>query len=145
MSTENPGEAVMERELAHNGYRQGVHHIALTIPPGAESRVRAFYGGVLGMTEVAEACPADGPGGCQFRSGDLEFDFDVDLDAHVPSPQQAHPGTLVADIDALAARLAERGVAVEWDDRFLGYRRVLPARPPGHPLGGAPPQARHLP
>jgi catechol 2,3-dioxygenase-like lactoylglutathione lyase family enzyme len=124
----------MERELAHDGYRQGVHHIALTIPPGAESRVRAFYGGVLGMTEVADAGPADGRSGCQFRSGDLEFDFEVDLDAYVPSPRQAHPGTLVADIDALAARLAERGVAVEWDDRFLGYRRFYARDPLGNRL-----------
>jgi catechol 2,3-dioxygenase-like lactoylglutathione lyase family enzyme len=111
-----------------------VHHIALTIPPGTEPQVRAFYGDILGMTEVNGASPADGPGGCQFRSGDLEFDFDVDLAAHGPCPRQAHPGTLVADIDALAARLAERNVAVEWDDRFPGYRRFYARDPLGNRL-----------
>ncbi len=124
----------MERESAHKGYWQGVHHISLTIPPGAESQVRAFYGGILGMTEVADGGPAAGPGGCHFRSGDLEFDFDVDLDAHAPCPRQAHPGSLVADIDALAARLAEQGVAVEWDHRFLGYRRFYARDPLGNRL-----------
>ena len=124
----------MERESAHTGYWQGMHHIVLTIPPGAESQVRAFYGGVLGMTEVDDASSAGGPGGCQFRSGDLEFDFDVDLDAPAPYPRQAHPGAVVADIDALAARLAERGVAVEWDDKFLGYRRFYARDPLGNRL-----------
>ena len=124
----------MEREIAHTGYWQGVHHIALTIPPGAQSRVRAFYGGILGMTEVDGTSSADGQGGCQFRSGDLEFDFDVDLAAHAPYPRHAHPGTLVADIDAFAARLAEQGVTVEWDDKFLGYRRFFARDPLGNRL-----------
>ena len=119
----------MEKTVtAHTGYSAGVHHIALQIPPGAESRVREFYVGVLGMTEVKTLQ------GCQFRSGDLEFDFEVDVTAHVPVPRQAHPGTLVPDIDALAARLAERGVTVEWDDKFPGYRRFFAHDPLGNRL-----------
>jgi hypothetical protein len=86
------------------------------------------------MTEVDDAGSADERGGCQFRSGDLEFDFDVDLSAPAPCPRQAHPGAVVADIDALAARLAEQGVAVEWDDKFLGYRRFYARDPLGNRL-----------
>jgi catechol 2,3-dioxygenase-like lactoylglutathione lyase family enzyme len=139
MSTETAGRAVVEREqrdsgYRHSGYRQGRHHIALTIPPGAEPRVRAFYAGVLGMTEVDDASSAGRDGGCHFRSGDLAFDFDVDLSAHVPAPRNAHPGSVVADIDALAARLAQEGVAVEWDDKFLGYRRFYARDPLGNRL-----------
>lgn len=119
---------MVESAAVHAGYRSGVHHIALQIPPGAESTVREFYGGVLGMTEVQTAQ------GCQFRCGDLEFDFEVDLGASAPAPRQAHPGTLVPDIDALAARLAERGVAVEWDTRFPGYRRFFARDPLGNRL-----------
>jgi catechol 2,3-dioxygenase-like lactoylglutathione lyase family enzyme len=122
----------MECETAHDGYRQGVHHIALTIPPGAESQVRAFYGGVLGMTEVNEEVPAPASGGCHFRSGDLEFDFDVERGVRLP--RRAHPGTLVADIDALAARLAGHGLTVEWDDKFPGYRRFFTSDPVGNRL-----------
>jgi len=124
----------MKSESAHTGYWHGVHHIALTIPPGTEPQVRSFYGGILGMTEVDDPNREDGPGGCQFRSGDLEFDFDVDLSAPEPCPRNAHPGTVVADIDALAARLAEQGVAVQWDDRFLGYRRFYARDPLGNRL-----------
>jgi catechol 2,3-dioxygenase-like lactoylglutathione lyase family enzyme len=121
----------MEHASAQTRYRQGVHHIVLTIPPGTEAQVRAFYGGVLGMTEVEDPGAA---GGCQFRWGDLEFDFDVDIAARVPSPRQAHPGTLVSDIDALADRLAARGVAIEWDEKFPGYRRFYARDPLGNRL-----------
>ena len=122
----------MESETAHDGYRQGVHHIALTIPPGAETQVRAFYGGVLGMTEVDGGTAAGAAGGCRFRHGDLEFDFDVESGNWFP--RQTHPGTLVANIDALAARLAEQGIAVEWDDKFPGYRRFYARDPLGNRL-----------
>jgi catechol 2,3-dioxygenase-like lactoylglutathione lyase family enzyme len=118
-------------ESARTGYSQGVHRIALTIPPGAEPQVRAFYGGILGMTEVEEPHAGEDQG-CHFRTGDLEFDFDVEFGTRVP--RQAHPGTLVADIDALAARLAEQGVAVEWDDKFPGYRRFYARDPLGNRL-----------
>jgi catechol 2,3-dioxygenase-like lactoylglutathione lyase family enzyme len=106
-----------------------VHHIALTIPPGTQAQVRAFYGGILGMTEIART---QDEGGCHFRSGDMEFDFDVELGTLIP--RQAHPGTLVPDIDALAARLAEQGVTIEWDDKFPGYRRFYARDPLGNRL-----------
>jgi catechol 2,3-dioxygenase-like lactoylglutathione lyase family enzyme len=107
-----------------------VHHIALTIPPGAQAQVRAFYGELLGMTEV------DGPDSsadsCHFRTGDLEFDFDVD--AGLRAPRRAHPGALVPDIDALASRLTQAGISVEWDHKFPGYRRFYVHDPLGNRL-----------
>lgn len=121
----------MKSETAHAGYRQGVYHITLSIPPGAEPQVRAFYGDILGMTEISEPDAAE-HSGCHFRFGDLEFDFDVEFGTRVP--RLAHPGTLVADIDAVAARLAERGITVEWDDKFPGYRRFYTKDPLGNRL-----------
>ena len=119
----------MESETAHTGYREGVHHIALTIPPGTQAQVRAFYGDILGMTEIPSA---HDEGECHFRSGDMEFDFNVELGTRIP--RQAHPGTLVADIDALATRLTEQGITIEWDDKFPGYRRFYASDPLGNRL-----------
>jgi catechol 2,3-dioxygenase-like lactoylglutathione lyase family enzyme len=87
------------------------------------------------MTEVdapAEGSAAEGEGGCHFRSGDVEFDFDVEAGAR--TPRRAHPGALVADIDALAARLAGHGISVEWDRKFPGYRRFYVHDPLGNRL-----------
>ena len=120
----------MESDPAHFGYWLGVHHIALTIPPGAQAQVRAFYGELLGMTEVDR--PDSDAGGCHFRSGDLEFDFDVEAGAR--TPRRAHPGALVPDIDALAARLTEAGIRIEWDHKFPGYRRFYAHDPLGNRL-----------
>lgn len=41
----------------------------------------------------------------------------------LPPQRKAHPGILVADLDALAARLESHDVPVEWDDNFPGMRR----------------------
>jgi catechol 2,3-dioxygenase-like lactoylglutathione lyase family enzyme len=100
------------------------------MPPGAQAQVRAFYGDLLGMTEVE--VPDSGAGGCHFRSGDLEFAFDVE--AGTRSPRRAHPGALVPDIDALAARLTGAGISVEWDRKFPGYRRFYAHDPLGNRL-----------
>ena len=37
--------------------------------------------------------------------------------------RKAHPGILVTDLDALAARLERHGSPVAWDDGFPGMRR----------------------
>jgi catechol 2,3-dioxygenase-like lactoylglutathione lyase family enzyme len=120
----------LESDLPRTGYWLGVHHIALTIPPGAQAEVRSFYGELLGMTEVDP--PDPGAGGCHFRAGDLEFDFDVEVGTR--TPRRAHPGALVADIDALAARLTAAGISVEWDHKFPGYRRFYTHDPLGNRL-----------
>lgn len=118
----------MKAQEANASRWSGVHHIVLQIPEGAEEKVRAFYRDVLGMSEV------EASGGCAFRFKDLEFDFEVDRSIRVPAPRLAHPGARVADIDALAARLTIQGCAVEWDDKFPGYRRFYTRDPLGNRL-----------
>lgn len=48
--------------------------------------------------------------------------------------QKAHPGVLVDDLDALAARFGEAGVQVRWDDDFPGHRRFYACDPHGNRL-----------
>jgi len=129
----------MKTGTADGGYSLGVHHISLSIPPGAEPQVRAFYGGLLGMREVEPAAEgkrtaaAGEQGGCRFRcDGDLEFNFTVE--SGTQTPRRAHPGVIVSNIDELAAKLTKRGVKVEWDDRFPGYRRFYAHDPLGNQL-----------
>ena len=133
-------EAALVSDPPHTGYWLGVHHIALTIPPGAEAQVRAFYGDLLGMTEV-DAPDADA-GGCHFRSGDLEFDFDVE--AGTRTPRRAHPGTLVADIDALAARLTAAGHPHRVGPQVPRLPPLLHPRPARQPAGVPPAAPGHL-
>ncbi|MFE3647168.1 MULTISPECIES: VOC family protein [unclassified Streptomyces] len=99
----------------------GLHHVQLAIPPGAEGLCREFWGGVLGMAELAKPPALAARGGCWFRGGGLEVHLGVEEDFR-PN-RKAHPGILVSSLQALADRLTAHGVDVTWDDDFPGHRR----------------------
>lgn len=101
------------------GYR--LHHIQLTLPPGAEEISRLFYVGVLGMTEVAKPPALRARAGLWLRADGLEIHLGVEPDFR--PARRAHPGILVSGLDALAARLTGCGVTVDWDDALPGFRR----------------------
>jgi len=99
----------------------GLHHVQLTIPPGAEEKCREFYLDVLGMTEVAKPPVLQARGGLWVRADQLEIHLGVAQDFR--PARKAHPGILVTDVDSLAQHLVSCGVSVEWDDTFPGFRR----------------------
>ena len=99
-----------------------LHHCQLAIPPGGEDTARAFYGGVLAMTEKEKPAVLAARGGCWFTGGGWEIHLGVE-EPFTPA-RKAHPGVLVDDLDALAARLAEAGRPVQWDPHFPGHRRL---------------------
>lgn len=109
-----------------------LHHVQLAIPAGAEDACRAFYVGLLGLAEVEKPQVLAARGGLWVRAGTLELHLGVEDDFR--PARKAHPGILVADLDAVAARLADGGVAVDWDPNFPGYRRFYAADPVGNRL-----------
>ncbi|MGZ4616450.1 MAG: VOC family protein [Actinomycetes bacterium] len=110
----------------------GLHHVQLAAPAGSEDRLRWFYVEVLGMSEVPKPPALAARGGVWFRSGGLELHLGIEADFH--RARKAHPGILVADIDAVVARIRAHGVDVEWDDNFPGFRRCYVADPHGNRL-----------
>jgi catechol 2,3-dioxygenase-like lactoylglutathione lyase family enzyme len=119
-------------EAAEPGPLVGLHHVQLSAPRGSETLLRQFYGTVLGMTELAKPPVLAARGGAWFRSGSLELHVGIEDDFR--PARKAHPGILVADLDAFAQRLEDRGVAVTWDDNFPGFRRCYVADPHGNRL-----------
>ncbi|ARQ72264.1 glyoxalase [Streptomyces marincola] len=99
----------------------GLHHVQLAIPPGAEDSCREFWGDVLGMTELEKPPVLAARGGCWFRGGGLEVHLGVEEDFR-PN-RKAHPEILVNSLQALAKRLEDKGVSVTWDDNFPGHHR----------------------
>jgi catechol 2,3-dioxygenase-like lactoylglutathione lyase family enzyme len=99
-----------------------LHHVQLAIPPGGEEIAREFYGGVLGLAELAKPEALRARGGCWFRGGGWEIHLGVEED-FVPA-RKAHPGVLVEGLDDLAARLVAAGQPVDWDPHFPGHRRI---------------------
>jgi catechol 2,3-dioxygenase-like lactoylglutathione lyase family enzyme len=116
-----------------------LHHVQLAAPRGSEEALRHFYGKVLGMTEVPKPPVLAARGGAWFRCGAVELHLGIEEDFR--PARKAHPGIVVADIDALVRRLGEHGLGVEWDDNFPGFRRCYVADPHGNRLEFLQPRA----
>ncbi|MFG3704513.1 VOC family protein [Micromonospora sp. NPDC047670] len=99
-----------------------IHHVLLASPRGSEDTSRAFYAGVLGMTEKPKPAALAARGGCWFTGHGIELHLGVEDDFR--PARKAHPGLLRPDLDALADRLAAAGYPVAWGDGELpGMRR----------------------
>ena len=81
----------------------GIDHVQVAAPPGCEAEARAFYGGLLGLEELPKPEALRARGGCWFRAGAQELHVGVE-EPFAPA-RKAHPGLVVADLDALADRL----------------------------------------
>ncbi|MEU7041370.1 VOC family protein [Streptomyces varsoviensis] len=107
-------------------------HVQLAAPPGSEDLLRAYYVDVLGMTETPKP-PALAPrGGCWFASGDAQLHIGVETD--FKPAHKAHPGLRVQHIETYAARLAQHGAQVQWDENLPGHRRFYSQDPAGNRL-----------
>ena len=84
------------------------------------------------MTEVPKPPALAARGGAWFRSGSVELHLGVEDDFR--PARKAHPGLLVDDLSAVAQRLSEHGVDVEWDTDLPGHRRCYVTDPPGNRL-----------
>jgi len=109
-----------------------IHHVQLACPAGSEPALREFYGGVLGLGEIRKPPGLAARGGCWFRGHGIELHLGVEEDFR--PARKAHPGLLVAGIDAWAARLRDAGYPVRFDDEFPGMRRFYSQDPNGNRL-----------
>lgn len=109
-----------------------VDHVQLAAPPGSEERLRAYYVGVLGMTEIPKPPVLAARGGCWFQVGSVQLHLGIETDFR--PAKKAHPGLRVADIGAYAAALEARGATVTWDDDLPGHQRFYSADPVGNRL-----------
>jgi catechol 2,3-dioxygenase-like lactoylglutathione lyase family enzyme len=110
----------------------GIDHVQVAAPPGCEDEARAFYGELLGLEELPKPEALAARGGCWFRAGGQELHVGVE-DPFAPA-RKAHPGLVVADLDALAAALRACGIDVAYDDTIPGTNRFYAADPFGNRL-----------
>ncbi|WP_306185889.1 MULTISPECIES: glyoxalase [unclassified Streptomyces] len=109
-----------------------IDHVQLAAPPGSEDELRAYYVGVLGMTEIPKPPALAARGGCWFQAGSVQLHLGVEKDFR--PAKKAHPGLKVTGIEAYAVRLAGRGAPVTWDDNLPGHRRFYSEDPVGNRL-----------
>jgi catechol 2,3-dioxygenase-like lactoylglutathione lyase family enzyme len=118
-------------DAAKHGFLS-LHHVQLAMPAGEEDQARAFYAGVLGMTELSKPADLARRAGAWFRGGGWEIHLGVEADFR--PARKAHPGVLVRGLAALAENIQAAGGEVEWDDLFPGHRRFYTHDPFGNRL-----------
>ena len=109
-----------------------LHQMQLAMPHGQESAARAFYAGVLGMTEVDKPPVLAARGGAWFRAGGVELHLAVEDDFR--PARKGHPGMLVSDLNEIVDFLTASRQRVHWDTDFPGYRRFYAHDPFGNRL-----------
>jgi catechol 2,3-dioxygenase-like lactoylglutathione lyase family enzyme len=105
-------------------------HVQLAMPAGEEERARAFYLGVLGMTELEKPDDLKKRGGAWFASGALQLHLGVEADFR--PALKAHPALRCADFDALTERLRANAVEVRIEAFEDGLRHGYVADPFGN-------------
>lgn len=110
----------------------GLHHVQVSCPAGSEEALRAFYGGLLDMTELVKPPVLAARGGVWFRRGEAEIHCGVEADFR--PARKAHPGLICGDLDAVAAACIAAGHDVSWDDNLPGFRRCYVSDPVGNRL-----------
>ncbi len=101
----------------------GIEHVQLAIPKGGEARARAFYVGVLGMTEETKPPELAARGGAWFFDGAIKIHLGVD--AEFRPAQRAHPALLVTGLADYVARARAAGCRIVDDDPLTGFERVF--------------------
>jgi predicted enzyme related to lactoylglutathione lyase len=109
-----------------------LHHVQVSGPAGCEDAMRAFYAGVLGMTELEKPERLRARGGAWFRAGAAEVHVGIE-DGFAPA-HKAHPGIAVSDVDEVARAVRAAGGPVTWDDAIPGLRRFHTSDPVGNRL-----------
>ncbi|MFI7414978.1 glyoxalase [Streptomyces sp. NPDC049627] len=109
-----------------------VDHVQLAAPPGSEEQLRAYYVGVLGMTEVPKPPALAARGGCWFQVGGVQLHLGIE-NGFRPA-EKAHPGLRVAGIEQYGTWLEGHGAPVEWDENLPGHKRFYSYDPVGNRL-----------
>ena len=100
----------------------GIDHIQVAIPPGADDAARAFYGGVLGLTEIPKPVPLNASGGMWFVTGATQLHIGSQSD--FVAARKAHPAFIVEDFSGYCALLGACEVVVREEAGVAGRRRA---------------------
>jgi predicted enzyme related to lactoylglutathione lyase len=95
-----------------------IDHVQLPMPPGGDAVARRFYGDVLGLSELPKPEPMRARGGMWFDGG-IHLGLEPDMRPSV----KMHPALVVADLDALVARIVAAGFEWKPSDEIPGTRR----------------------
>ena len=101
---------------------KGLHHAQMTVPEGAEDQARAFYCGVLGLTEAPKPEALAGRGGFWLQVGPQQIHVGTERGAD-RAATKAHLAYEVDNLEECRLRLAEAGITAEDGVPIPGFAR----------------------
>lgn len=109
-----------------------LHHVLLAAPAGCEADARAFFTGILGLTEIPKPANLLPRGGVWFRGDGFELHIGVDADFR--PAVKAHTAFEVDDLEALRRVLEAHDIRAWEDEPLPGYYRFYANDPFGNRL-----------
>ena len=111
----------------------GIHHVQITIPPGAEEAACGFYVGILGLIELAKPASFAGRGGLWLTTGNVELHIGTEdgVDRHAT---KAHVSFMVTNLSAWRRRLDGAGCTIFESIPMPDYDRLGTRDPFGNRL-----------
>jgi predicted enzyme related to lactoylglutathione lyase len=93
-------------------------HVQIAAPPGCEEQARAFYGEVIGLTELPKPVPLRSRGGVWFALAGAQLHVGIEDDFR--PARKAHPAFCFTGdgLRAVAERVAAAGAPVSWDEQL---------------------------
>jgi catechol 2,3-dioxygenase-like lactoylglutathione lyase family enzyme len=119
---------------------RSIDHILIAMPPGREDEARAFYQGILGLTEKIKPPKLAARGGCWFENGSLQVHLGVEKN-FIPA-RKAHPAFIVDDLTSIVAKAEKAGLRVTEDEPIEGCDRRHVDDPFGNRIELIEPHAR---
>lgn len=107
-----------------------IDHVQIAAPPACEREARAFFGELLGLTEIDKPEPLRSRGGCWFQVGARQLH--IGIEATFRPSQKAHTALATRKIELLFMRLEDAGVSCEWDSAVVSPRRFYARDPWGN-------------
>ena len=106
----------------HTVMIRSIHHVQITIAKGAEEAARAFYCGVLKLSEIEKPESLKGRGGLWVQVGDRAVHIGTE-EGFDRLNTKAHIAYEVDDLTFWRARRAQEGITTETGIPIPGYER----------------------
>ena len=105
-------------------------HVQIAMPVGGEAAARDFFGGLLGLDEIAKPAELAARGGCWFALGSLQLHLGIDTDFRAAT--KAHVALRSEALADLQQRLTKAGYLAIADTPVDGRARFFTADPFGN-------------
>ena len=102
-----------------------IHHVQVAAPFGCELQAREFYGGLLGLQEIAKLGATKSTGGLWFQAQNIEVHIGVDADFRPARKAHVAFETTLSGLHSLAQLLQSQDYHVRWDEKIPTITRFF--------------------